>query len=141
MLIPFAVQAAGSSPAVKNNSQISRMQAQIDALSKRLQRLEKILHSRLSAQDINSPPPTPSSHAQVKLTALQEIEKLNTNWKQLHRGLSKTELRQLLGEPASTIRLERQTLWYYKYPGVGVGSVMLGGNDKVSGWQEPPFRY
>ncbi len=139
MLTPFAVQAA--SPAVKNDAQISRMQAQIDALNKRLQRLENILQARLPAENTNPPPAVSPAHAASKQSALEELENLHTNWKRLRHGLSKSELQQLLGEPASKFKLDRQTLWYYKYPGIGVGSVMLGRDGKVSGWQQPPFRF
>ncbi len=139
MLAPFAAQAADSLPA-GINPQITRMQAQIDALNKQLDRLEKRVQSRLPPLDANTPPLTASPRAQPKLTALQESEKLRTGWTQLRRGLSKTELRRLLGDPASKIKLDRQTLWYYTYPGIGNGSVMLGHTGKVTGWQEPPFR-
>ncbi len=114
------------------------MQAQIDALTTRVEKLEQMLQA---PQNADRHPSTASPRStQPALTALQEIEKLQTNWKQLRRGLSKTELRQLLGDPASEFRLDRQTLWYYKYPGIGNGSVMLDHGGKVSGWQNPPFR-
>ncbi len=139
MLTPFAVQAG--SPAVKTDPQITRMQTQIDTLNKRLQRLEKIFHSRLPAKDITPIPPTSPPHARPKLSALQEIQDLQTNWEKLQRGLSTSKLQTLLGDPASKFKLGRETVWYYKYPGIGAGSVMLGRDGKVNGWQKPSFGF
>ncbi|VAX14260.1 hypothetical protein MNBD_GAMMA24-1601 [hydrothermal vent metagenome] len=139
MLTPFSVQA--DTPPIKTDPQITRMQTQIDALNKRLQRLEKIVHSRLSAKDTTPPPATAPAHVRSKLSALQEVQVLQTNWEQLQRGLSTSELQILLGDPASKFKIGRETVWYYKYPGIGAGSVMLGNDGKVNSWQKPSFGF
>ncbi len=135
MLTPFAAQ-ADSPPANKADPQITRMQAQIDALTKRIERLEQ----KLPEQDAQSRSQTTAPRTPSRLTALEELEIIRSNWTQLRHGLSKTELQHLLGNPASKFKLERQTIWYYRYPGIGSGSVSLGYSGKVNGWQEPPFR-
>ncbi len=148
MLVPFATQA---SPPPGVDARFVAVQAQLDALNKRLERLEEMLQARLpppeaaanatTAEDVStSPLPAAPPHAQPSLAAYQELEALRMNWQQLQRGLSRTELRQLLGKPNSELALDRQTLWYYRYPGIGGGSVMLDSKGKVTGWQEPPFR-
>ncbi len=131
-MLPPLVQAEVSS---ETDSRIVGMQAQIDALTKRLGQLE------LRLQQMTQPKlPSPTDlRAQPELTALEEVEKLRTAWEQLHRGLSKTELQQLLGEPASKLKLEQQMLWYYAYPAIGSGSIMFDYSGKVSAWQKPPF--
>jgi hypothetical protein len=65
---------------------------------------------------------------------------LRASWKQVEHGLSNTELRERLGDPESIMALGRETLWYYSYPGIGSGSVMLDRQGKVTSWQSPPFR-
>jgi len=152
MLAPLLAQAEGKPPA-DIEARFAAMQAQLDALNKRLERLEHPLQSHLPSPDAaanattvddgvaaTSAPPAASPPAQPALTALRELEVLRTNWKQLKRGLTRTELRQLLGKPGSKLALDRQTMWYYRYPGIGGGSVMLDSKGKVTGWQEPPFR-
>lgn len=139
MLTPFVVQ-ADTLPPAKINPQITRMQAQIDALTKRIERLEQRLPAHTPSPDASSHPLTTPPRTPPQLTALEELEKIRENWQQLHHGLSKTELRHLLGNPASKFKLNRQTIWYYRYPGIGSGSVILGYSGKVNGWQEPPFR-
>lgn len=117
------------------------MQAQLDALNKRLEQLQQMLQARLPpANTTGTHPSAEPPPAQPRLAAYQELGKLRANWEQLQRGLSQTELRQLLGNPRSELALDRQTLWYYLYPGIGGGSVMLDSKNKVTGWQEPPFR-
>ena len=155
MLVPFTAQAGDPSPDV--NEQLTAMQVQIDTLNKRLGRLEQMLQSlqpppdtatgsRTTNTDETPPPPVTSIPAAIStpalpgLAAYRELEVLRTNWKQLQRGLSRTELRQLLGKPQSEMVLDQQTLWYYRYPGIGGGSVMLDSKGEVTGWQEPPFR-
>jgi len=150
MLVPFLAQA--DNPAICTDAQHAAMQDQLDALNKRLEHLEQLLQSGLPPVNTTanttttdtapaSPPAaSPAPHATVGLTAYQELEALHMNWKQLQRGLSRAELDQLLGKPYSELTLDQQTLWYYRYPGIGGGSVMLDSNDKVSGWQLPPFR-
>ncbi len=133
ILMPFIAQA--DDPLVITDEQVAVMQAQIDALNKRVDQLEQRLQ-QITQQNLSSPVTLP---VQPKLTALEEVEKLRTSWQQLHRGLSKTELQQLLGEPASTLKLDQQILWYYKYPAIGSGSVMFDYRGKVSAWQKPSF--
>jgi len=140
ILAPFTVQA--DSPPADVDARFAAMQVQIDVLNKRLEQLQQMLQTRLPSADTaaETQPPAEPPHAQPRLAAYQELEELRTNWKRLQRGLSPTELRQLLGKPRSELAFDRQTLWYYRYPGIGGGSVMLDSRGKVTGWQEPPFR-
>lgn len=147
MLAPGTVQA--DILPVDANSKLSDMQSQIDALNKRVERLERTLQPDLTPSTPNTtgagvtttqPPPTTPTRGQPELRLYQELEVLRANWKRLERGLSRTELRQLLGEPRSELAFGQQTLWYYSYPGIGSGSVMLDHKGKTSSWQEPPFR-
>jgi len=133
ILIPFTAQA--DDLLTKTDLRIAGMQAQIDALNKRVDQLEQRLQ-QITQRNLSSPAALP---AQPELTALEEVEKLRISWGKLRRGLSKTELQQLLGEPVSTLKLDRQILWYYKYPAIGSGSVMFDYSGKVSAWQKPPF--
>jgi len=151
-------------PPTDVDARFAIIQAQLDALNKRLEQLEQMPQSRLpppgtttdttvtdttvndatvndtTATDVvDNPPPAVTSRAQPELAAYQGLEALRTNWKQLQRGLSRTELNHLLGKPRSELILDQQTLWYYRYPGIGSGSVMLDSKGKVTGWQEPPF--
>lgn len=157
MLVPFVTLA--DKPPTDVDARFAIIQAQLDALNKRLEQLEQMPQSRLpppgtttdttvtdttvndtTATDVvDNHPPAVTPRAQPELAAYQELEALRTNWKQLQRGLSRTELNHLLGKPRSELTLDQQTLWYYRYPGIGGGSVILDSKGKVTGWQEPPF--
>ncbi len=137
-LLPFTIQAA--EPSETLNPQIIRLQAQIDVLTKRLDQLEKKV--QLTQHPLDQKSPETNSQlvpARPELTTLHETEELKANWKKLQRGLSETQLLQLLGKPNSKTRVNNQTLWYYVYPVIGRGSVMFDYNGKVSAWQKPPF--
>jgi len=139
----FTVQAA--EPPATTNPQITRLQVQIDALTKRLDKLEKTvqLNQRPAEQHPLNQHPVDTTgqltHARPGLAALHEMEKMKAGWKKLQRGLSETQLVQLLGNPDLKTRVNHQVLWYYIYPSIGRGSVMFDYNSKVSAWQKPPF--
>ncbi len=147
--------------AIKTDQQIAHLQMQIDVMNKHIKQLEKRLNACLPAKPgnttVNYTKNNPAKNTAVKKLAVtpsaplivvqpkqkktifEEVGHIRKNWEKLHRGLSKAELRQLLGEPASKFKFNREILWYYKYKGLGVGSVMLDSDGKVSEWQTPPF--
>jgi len=149
--LAFAVLTLASLPlaAAPGNAQPGAgVQQQLDALNKRLDRLETLLQSLQARQPA---PTTQSGTAQAgaqaalpagtppPLTAFRELATVQANWQRLRRGQSPDELLQLLGKPHTKLQLGRQTLWYYRYPGIGSGSVMLGNSGTVTGWQQPAF--
>lgn len=145
LLLAMVFTAQAAEPQATTNPQITRLQAQIDALTKRLDKLEKKVQLNqhpLDQHPLSQKSPETTSQvvpARSGLTALHETEELKTNWKKLQRGLSETQLLQLLGKPDSKTSVNNQTLWYYVYPVIGRGSVMFGYDGKVSAWQKPPF--
>jgi len=54
-------------------------------------------------------------------------------WRQLHRGMKMSAVRELLGEPVS-VETIAFTYWYY----AGGARVIFGTDGKVEGWTEPP---
>ncbi len=147
VFVPFVARAGA--PSANISARFTAIQAQLNALNKRLRRLERILPQHSSPSDAivataagaaTAPPSAAPPRVRPEPTAYRKPEKLRASWKKLQRGLSRTKLRQLLGKPRSKLVLGRQTLWYYRYPGIGGGSVILDNDGKVTGWQEPPFR-
>jgi len=60
------------------------------------------------------------------------VEKVT--WRKLQRGMSYSQVREILGEPKK-ISGGYTTYWYYKSN--NYESMVTFTNDKVSGWQEP----
>ncbi|HKK14663.1 MAG TPA: outer membrane protein assembly factor BamE [Gammaproteobacteria bacterium] len=60
-------------------------------------------------------------------------------WRSLKADMTADQVENLLGKPSRTFKLNGDTVWYYRYPGVGAGSVMIRSNGSVAGWQRPPF--
>lgn len=56
-------------------------------------------------------------------------------WRELRKGMSQKEVRQLLGEPEK-IEAGFQTYWYYSSTRLA-GYVIFDNYDKVYGWEEP----
>jgi len=61
------------------------------------------------------------------------------NWRSMKADMTADQVENLLGKPSRTCKLNGDTVWYYRYPGVGAGSVMIRSNGSVAGWQRPPF--
>lgn len=72
----------------------------------------------------------------VRVEAPAEKWRDKGNWRLLQKGMSKQQVRQLLGEPphidASTFPGDR-----WDYPDVLGGTVQFGNDDQVRGWKEP----
>ena len=81
------------------------------------------------------PPPAPSQPEGLSKTQEQAIR---DRWKNLRRGMTPQEVESALGKPEQTMEVDRQTVWYYRYSGVGA-SVVFNREGHVSGWQKPPF--
>ncbi len=56
------------------------------------------------------------------------------NWRRLESGMTKTQVRSILGEPIKRIKGTR-TLWYY--PNIYGAYVSFDKNGLLSGWNEP----
>ncbi|MCK4340476.1 MAG: outer membrane protein assembly factor BamE [Phycisphaerae bacterium] len=56
------------------------------------------------------------------------------NWRKLKRGMSKDDVRRLLGEPQKITEVTDQSWWYYGWPGGGRVEFAPSG---VIGWSEP----
>jgi hypothetical protein len=58
-----------------------------------------------------------------------------SRWRQLHKGMAKSEIRALLGDPAKISTTDTLEIWYY--PDALHGSVSFSADGRVTGWDEP----
>jgi len=54
-------------------------------------------------------------------------------WRALHKGMTKDEVKKLLGEPKDMMKLNEYDIWDY----AGGGSVRFDVSGRVEGWYEP----
>lgn len=59
-------------------------------------------------------------------------------WRDIHDGLTREEVRKILGAPQHEFDLSGKHVWYYYYSGTGGGSVFFSVDGHVAGSQEPP---
>lgn len=62
---------------------------------------------------------------------------LRQRWSTIETDMADTRVRELLGEPSKKFKLNGRTVWYYYYPGTGVGSVFFTDAGRVSSKQSP----
>ena len=62
---------------------------------------------------------------------------LKQSWSRIQTDMADTRVRELLGEPSKKFRLNGRIVWYYYYPGTGVGSVFFTDAGRVSSEQSP----
>ena len=139
--------------------QIRELQQKVERLDTRVRELEQRLSSQ-PAQGLqdrgNTGAKSPGaggeeSHGQsVEGTAERppaespsgvdkEKPSISQRWRTLERGMTAEAVEALLGLPQRIIEVDSKTVWYYRYPNIGAGSVVFNPDKLVSGWQKPPF--
>jgi hypothetical protein len=102
---------------------------QVDALSERVKALELHVH-QLEQQFATS------NGATIKM--LPAAASVRESWNGIKEGLTKEEVKRILGNPQEQFTVSGKLLWYYAYPGIGAGSVLFADDGRVVGSQEPP---
>jgi hypothetical protein len=124
-----------------DDSEISALREQLKALSQQVEVLQGKLNAREQKEQIQAT--TPANQARSEEAASTKTEQAGTtvvqNWRKITPGLTQDQVLQLLGEPAAKFRAGGQTVWYYKYPGKGVGSVFFYDNGRAASSQRPPI--
>lgn len=114
------------------DSDTEALKRQVEALSERV----KALESRIGT--VETQHVTPSA---AGATGAMNAASVNDAWEKIKQGLTKDDVKKILGEPEQQFTLGGRLLWYYRYPGIGAGSVMFGNDGLVIANQEPPRRY
>jgi hypothetical protein len=134
-------------------TQLQRIEAQVRALDAKVTALERAQKTGAPATDTTRPSPavpaatgTPAPATTTSEVAAQAAAQLRREdaavrqgWRQIKSGLTQDEVKELLGSPQQTFMLSGKLVWYYNYPAVGGGSVMLDTTGHVIGHQAPPF--
>ena len=121
ILLVFCLQDS----ALAQQNQIQALQDTVEILQRKVSQLENRvaeLEKRLLANN------RPKSESTIKSDLWKEV----SNWRKLERGMSKDEVREILGEPENVLTLSIISTW--SYPNGGSVSFMQG---KVDGWMEP----
>ena len=116
-------------------AQMQKLKSQIEVLQARVQALEQ---APTQAQT-NTAPSTAGVAAEAAAQLRREDAAVRDGWKKLKSGLTREEVKGLLGAPPRTFILDGKLVWYYNYPAAGSGSVMFDANGHVVGHQAPPF--
>lgn len=104
---------------------IAKLEAKIQQLELRIQKLEALYESGL-------PKRTPA-----KAKPVGDSRNV-ANWRRLKKGMSIDQLIAILGEPSSVTIINESELWFYKGgKPVEIGSVHLDKNDRVQSWTSP----
>jgi outer membrane murein-binding lipoprotein Lpp len=135
-----------SLPAQADEQALAR---QVQALTERVRMLEESVQ-QLKSTCSSSAAGTQSAnagaggdaHSSTVRNASGQYEaepwKIKEKWGGLHDAMTGEQVAALLGKPSRKFMLNGSSVWYYDYRGVGVGSVMLGRDGRIVGWQRPP---
>ena len=103
---------------------------EIREIQRRLGELEKSVRA-LQAQQAPAAEDAPLSAPPAATPPALE------QWRQLKEGMSKDEVRNLLGPPGDIDKEEYNEHWFYPDRGDGSGTVDFGQYDDVLSWKEP----
>jgi len=154
MLVCLAGRAAQSEPAPSGElasvrEQLVLVRQTLERLDERLQQLERAGTAPTGAKRPGPPTPAPAvAPSSAPLTALapatvpaptaalgaheqavlqEQVRTVDalTAWRAVRAGMRQDEVRQLLGEPQSTLVVGNRTGWIYTYRNAGKGSVFF----------------
>ena len=112
----IAIAAATSAPKQTVEERVALLEKHVADLQERVSKLEKQLTGRF-----------------IPVTEGREEKSAVGPWRALHKGMTKDEVKKLLGEPKDMMKLNEYDVWDY----AGGGSVRFDGSGRVEGWYEP----
>lgn len=144
--------AAGEAPS-SLATRVDRLTERVQTLEATVKRLEHELHaqreatpaaagaaSSVPAPAATAPTPNPAAAPQAKAASTSESPWIiKSKWQSIKKGMTSQQIHSLLGEPGQQFQLSGKTVWYYRYPGVGGGSIFFSNDGTVASWQRPPF--
>ena len=107
-------------PLYAQQEEVPQLRQKIAELEAKIERLEALLKD---CNDYRKEQPTHQYGWQNK-----------KNWRRLKMGMTESQVKTILGEPAKTIQGIR-TLWYY--PNIYCGYVSFDKDGRLTGWNEP----
>ncbi len=93
----------------------------------RLERRVATLEERVAALE------NPEARAIPVSGAEQRVKKDKTLWRSLEKGMTKQEVKKILGEPSGVLNFNENEIWDY----ASGGSVRFDRSGHVLGWYEP----
>ena len=131
-----AAPAGAAPPASAADPEVAQLRAQVHELRLALDRLDsslQVLERRgaATAADTTAPSPAPSDATPLSARERSVLaEQTHTadalaGWRALQAGMNPQQVRELLGEPASVMKVSNRTGWVYTYAQLGTGSVFF----------------
>ena len=124
-LVVFCIQDS----AFAQQNETEALQAKVEKLQQKVSQLERKV-ARLEKLFLINKNTTPSSQNSLNSDGWRDKQ----NWRRLEKGMSKVEVKQILGEPGKINTSSYGDTWYY--PDALGGSIDFDGG-RVVGWSEP----
>jgi len=122
--------------------QVQALTERVRMLEESVQQLKSTCSSGAAGTQAANAGASGEAHGSTVRNASGQYEaepwKIKEKWGGLHDAMTGAQVTALLGKPSRTFMLNGSSVWYYDYRGVGVGSVMLGKDGRIVGWQRPP---
>lgn len=128
ILLTTLLASLSAAPVFAQETEVKMLRLKVERLEKRVEELEKII--RNLEQQISGSPAAAHKHS-----SSAEAWKNRQNWRRLRKGMSKTEVTQILGVPGKIDMGSILEFWHYDYP--RGGSVNFNNRGTVNGWDEP----
>lgn len=152
--VPPAAQAESGDVAALRK-EVARLEQIVQRLDARVEQIEKRLPASPETGLRDAAPPAeteprvsaggvpratagavPPAVAPEQTSAKSSVQK---RWHRISHGMTAQAVEALLGRPQRTLAVNTKTVWYYSYPDIGSGSVVLTQDGLVDDWQSPPF--
>ena len=122
LVVAFAF-ALAQSPCAHAQTPDLALRQEVDELKARVEAIEKRLGAPPNAAAANAPA-APSANP-------------SDNWRRVRQGMTREQVKSLVGEPSKAFELDGSQVWYYRYEAGTAGSVFYDSAGRVTGLQRP----
>jgi len=120
LVFAFAFALAQAPCAYAQTSEAA-LRKEVDELRARVEAIEKRLGVTPDAANVRA---TPSA-------------KPFDNWRRVRQGMTREQVKSLVGEPSKAFELDGSQAWYYRYEAGAAGSVFFDAAGRTSSFQRP----
>lgn len=126
---PLIVLAIAQSCCASAHADDDALRRKLEDLTARVAAIEKRLGDAPGVGSTNAPATVPGNAGAPAVPAAA--------WRRIEAGMTREQVKNLLGEPKRAFELDGSLVWYYSYSGAGAGSVFFDSAGRASSFQRP----
>lgn len=116
LALAYASAACAQAADAALRNEVNDLKTRIEAIEKRLGAISDVSPASAAAPSAPSP---------------------FENWRRVRQGMTREQVKSLVGEPSKAFELDGSHVWYYRYEAGAAGSVFFDSAGRASSFQRP----